>query len=107
MDTTQLLGWIATFLFSVMLIPQIIKTIKLKDTKGVSLLLFISYLAANIIALIYAYMIHQPPLIFKYLLGIITAEIYIIIFLTYYKRKIFKPKNVHACHITENVISNE
>jgi len=58
-----MLGWIATFLFSVMLIPQIIKTIKSKDTKGVSLLLFIIYLIANVIALIYAVMIAQPPLV--------------------------------------------
>jgi len=64
-----------------------VKTIKVKDTKGVSLLLFVTYLIANVIALIYAYLITQPPLIFKYLLGIITAEIYIIIFLLYYKRK--------------------
>ena len=34
MDITQLLGWIATVLFSIMLIPQIIKTIKLKDTNN-------------------------------------------------------------------------
>ena len=87
MDFTQVLGWIATTLFSIMLIPQIVKTIKVKDTKGVSLLLFVTYLIANVIALIYAYLITQPPLIFKYLLGIITAEIYIIIFLLYYKRK--------------------
>ena len=95
MDLAQLLGWIATFLFSIMLIPQIIKTIKLKDTKGVSLLLFITYLIANIIALIYAFMINQPPLTIKYLLGIISAEIYIIIFLYYYKRKT-KENNVQT-----------
>ena len=62
MDVAQILGWTATFLFSIMVIPQIIKTIKLKDTSGVSLLLFIIYLIANIIALIYAFMIYQMPL---------------------------------------------
>lgn len=87
MDATAWLGWIATILFSIMLIPQIIKTIKIKNIKGVSLLLFVTYLIANIVALIYAYLINQPPLIFKYLIGIITAETYIIIFLMYYKRK--------------------
>ncbi|MEK7125838.1 MAG: PQ-loop repeat-containing protein [Patescibacteria group bacterium] len=35
-DLAQILGWIATFLFSVMLIPQMVKTIKVKDTSGVS-----------------------------------------------------------------------
>ncbi|MDP2907663.1 MAG: PQ-loop repeat-containing protein [Nanoarchaeota archaeon] len=87
MDTAQLLGWIATFLFSVMVIPQIIKTIKSKDTSGVSLLLFVIYLIANVIALIYAFMIAQPPLIIKYIIAIITTITYIIIFVVYYKRK--------------------
>ncbi len=82
-----MLGWIATFLFSVMLIPQIIKTIKSKDTKGVSLLLFIIYLIANVIALIYAVMIAQPPLVIKYVIAIITTLVYIAIFMVYYKRK--------------------
>ncbi|HLC91215.1 MAG TPA: PQ-loop repeat-containing protein [Candidatus Nanoarchaeia archaeon] len=90
MDLAQLLGWIATILFSIMLIPQIIKTIKLRNTNGVSLLLFITYLIANIIALVYAYLINQPPLIIKYFIGIATAEIYIIVFMWYYKRKIRK-----------------
>ena len=92
MDLAQVLGWFATILFSIMLIPQIIKTIKLKNTSGVSLLLFVTYLIANVIALIYAFMINQPPLVFKYLLGIITAEIYLIIYLKYYKKKTFKNK---------------
>ena len=86
MNITQLLGWTATILFSIMLIPQIFKTIKSKETKGVSLLLFITYLVANIIALIYAYLIAEPPLIVKYYLGIITAEIYILVFIWFYKK---------------------
>lgn len=86
MDTAQILGWMATFLFSIMIIPQIIKTIKLKDTKGVSLLLFIIFLIANIIALIYATMINQAPLMIKYIIAIITTLFYIGLFI-YYKRK--------------------
>lgn len=86
MDLAQWLGWIATFLFSVMVIPQIIKTITLKDTKGVSLLLFIIYLIANVIALVYAFMIHQMPLIIKYIIAIVTTVVYIILFVVYYRR---------------------
>ena len=87
MEIAQILGWIATFLFSIMVIPQMIKTIKLKDTRGVSLLLFIIFLVANIIALIYAIMISQPPLIIKYIIAIVTTITYIAIFLFYYTRK--------------------
>jgi len=86
MDITQFLGWTATLLFSVMMLPQIIKTIKSKDTKGVSLFLFLIYLVANIIALIYAFLINEAPLIIKYELGIVVTFFYIVLFF-YYKRK--------------------
>ena len=85
MDIAQILGWIATFLFSVMIIPQIIKTVKRKDTRGVSLMLFIIFLIANIIALIYAFMINQSPLIIKYVIAIIETIIYIGLYF-YYKK---------------------
>lgn len=86
-DLSQILGWIATFLFSVMLIPQIIKTIRSKDTSGVSLFLFIIYLVANIIALLYAVLIDQQPLILKYIIAIITSIIYLCVFGFYYKKQ--------------------
>lgn len=83
MDTSQILGWIATFLFSIMIIPQIIKTIKSKDTSGVSLLLFVIFLVANLIALTYAFMIDQFPLIIKYSIAIITTLFYIGLYFYY------------------------
>ena len=86
MELAQVLGWVATFLFSIMFIPQIIKTIQVKDTRGVSLMLFIISLVANIIALAYAYMIYQTPLIIKYIIAIIVTIIYIGVFLHYYKK---------------------
>ncbi len=86
MEVAQILGWIATVLFSIMIIPQMIKTIKSKDTNGVSLLLFIIFLIANIIALTYAIMISQPPLIIKYGIAIITTIAYIILFLFYFTK---------------------
>lgn len=87
MEIAQILGWIATFLFSIMVIPQIIKTVKSKDTSGVSLLLFVIFLIANIIALIYAILIYQLPLIIKYIIAIITTITYILIFWYYYLKK--------------------
>ncbi len=88
MEIAQILGWTATILFSTMMIPQIIKTIKSKDTKGVSLLLFVIFLTANIIALVYAIMIKQNPLKLKYTLGIITTILYMGLFFYYKSKKI-------------------
>ena len=79
----QTLGWIATILFSIMLVPQILKTIREKSTSGVSVMLFITYLIANVIAFIYAMMISQNPLIIKYAIGIGTAILYLCVY-SYY-----------------------
>lgn len=87
MDTAQILGWTATFLFSIMIIPQMIKTIKRKDTRGVSLMLFVIFLIANIIALTYAFMINQSPLIIKYSIAIATTVIYIGLYFYYYTKE--------------------
>jgi len=71
MDFAQLLGWIATVLFTICYIPQIIKTLKTKTIEGLSfLLLFISFIA-NIVALWYAVLIDQAPLQVKYVLAIV------------------------------------
>ena len=86
-DLTQILGWTATFLFSIMIIPQMIRTVKSKDTSGVSLLMFIIFMVANIIALTYALLIHQFPLIIKYIIALVTTVIYIVLYWTYYQRK--------------------
>jgi MtN3 and saliva related transmembrane protein len=84
LEISQILGWTATIMFSLMLLPQIIKTIKTKSTEGVSISLFFIYLIANIIAIIYAFLINQPPLIIKYYIAIISAMIYITIYAFYF-----------------------
>ena len=62
------------------------KTLRSKDTKGVSLLLFIIFLIANVIGLIYAILIGEKPLIIKYMIAIETTLAYIVIY-WYYKHK--------------------
>lgn len=82
MELSQILGYGATFLFSVMYVPQIIKTIKTKSISDISIPMFIVGFIANIDALIYATMIHQLPLQIKYTIALLALGIYIFI---YYK----------------------
>lgn len=86
MELSQILGWTATILFSIMIVPQMIKTIRTKDTEGVSLFLFIIFLTANVVALVYAILINQFPLMFKYSLAIMTTLFYITIYAVYSRR---------------------
>jgi len=84
---TQILGWIATIIFLIMPIPQIIKTLKCKSIEDVSIKMYVLYLLGNIIALVYAFLILQPALIFKYFLSGLIAIFYLTI---YYKIKRIK-----------------
>ncbi len=86
MELSQILGWIATILFSIMIIPQMIKTFKSKSIDNVSLSLFIVYLFANFVALAYALLIAQSPLIIKYSIAIVTTMLYIVLYVYYYKK---------------------
>ena len=67
----QILGWAATVLFSICYIPQMLKTYKTKTIDGLSFRLLLISFIANIIALIYATMIKQPPLQIKYSLALV------------------------------------
>lgn len=77
MTLDQILGWIATILFSVLLVPQIIKTWRTQTVEGVSLALFVLYLISNVIALAYALLIDEAPLIIKYVIAIATSVLYL------------------------------
>ena len=70
-ELASILGWIATFLFTVCYIPQIVKTYRTSTVEGVSFRLFAISFIANIVALCYATLIEQPPLQIKYILALI------------------------------------
>lgn len=80
-DFAQSLGWIATFLFTICYIPQIMKTLKTQTIDGVSLSLFIIMFIANIIALWYAFLIDQRPLQIKYSLALIFVATVIFLYI--------------------------
>jgi uncharacterized protein with PQ loop repeat len=87
MSLADILGWIATILFTICYIPQILKTRKTQTIDGLSFrLLFISFVA-NIVALTYATLISQPPLQVKYVLALIFLGICLYLYLKVHFRK--------------------
>ena len=93
MQLEDILGWVATTLFTVCYIPQIIKTYKTKTVDGLSFrLLFISFIA-NIVALNYAILIKQPPLQIKYALALIFLGICIYLYLNV---RFIKKENIES-----------
>src|SRR5262249_16796886 len=71
MKLSDILGWTATFLFTICYIPQMIKTSKSGPIDGLSFRLLLVSFIANIVALCYATLIHQPPLQIKYSLAMV------------------------------------
>lgn len=82
MELSQILGWIATTLFTAMYIPQIYRTWKTKKVDDVSLIMFITGFIANIDALCYATLIKQAPLQFKYSAALALIGAYLIVYFT-------------------------
>jgi len=87
MQIETILGWTATILFSITYIPQIIKTIKTQSVEGLSFLLLLISFVANIIALIYATLIDQAPLQFKYVMGLMFLSICLYLYWKVWKKK--------------------
>jgi len=88
MELATTLGWIATTLFTICYIPQIIKTLQTKTVAGLSFwLLGISFIA-NIVALWYATLIHQRPLQIKYIL----AMLFLLFTIFAYERVLIKTR---------------
>src|SRR3989338_1206049 len=81
MRLSETLGCIATIFFTVCYIPQIIKTAKTKTVEGLSFLLLFIQFIANIIALWYATLINQSPLVVKYILGLLFLAICITLYI--------------------------
>ena len=76
----NILGWTATIIFNTTLLPQIVKSLKTKNIEGVSVGTIWLIFFGNIVAWCYAYMIKQPPLLFKYTVDWLTAITYLIIY---------------------------
>lgn len=88
----QITGWLNMLLFSIVTWPQIYKTLKTKTTSGVSISVYYILVLANIDALIYALLINQPPLLFKYVFGLVTSLIYIWVYFKYGRKNVNSSK---------------
>lgn len=72
-------------LFSIVLIPQIKKTLTCKNVDGISPWIYILTIVANIVALWYAILIEQVPLQVKYIIGLSMGVLSIWVFNKYKK----------------------
>jgi len=83
----EITGWLNMLLFSIVTMPQIIKTFRTKVVDGVSLWSYYLLIFANIDAWIYAFLINQTPLLVKYTIGFFTALLYLFVYYKYGNHK--------------------
>lgn len=93
MTFAMALGWIATFLFTICYVPQIIKTLKTQSVSGLSFGLLAIQFLANIVALWYASLISQPPLQIKYILGLFFLALCMLVYVHVYRRGVTAEKS--------------
>ncbi|HEY9703773.1 MAG TPA: SemiSWEET transporter [Allocoleopsis sp.] len=63
MNLSTLIGLLACFLTTGAFLPQIIKTIKTKETKDISLSMYIIYNIGVLVWFVYGFMIHEVALL--------------------------------------------
>jgi MtN3 and saliva related transmembrane protein len=63
MDYVSLLGKLAAISSAIVFIPQVIKTIKTKDTKSISLGMYIIVVLSNSIWTAYAFLVHETAIL--------------------------------------------
>jgi MtN3 and saliva related transmembrane protein len=63
LDIATVIGYLAAFGTTVSFLPQAIKTIKTKDTSGISLYMYALFTLGTAFWLTYGLMIHQLPVI--------------------------------------------
>jgi len=90
----QVLGWIATTLFTACYVPQIFKTIRTKTLDGVSVALFVISFIANIVALAYATLIEQRPLQIKYSVALVIIGVLLVVLFVWGRKSKSRPANV-------------
>lgn len=59
----DLIGYVATILIAISSLPQVIKTIKTRSTKGISLLMFIILFVGNVLWMTYGIVLKNLPMI--------------------------------------------
>ena len=75
MGFIELIGFIAAFLTTASFVPQAIQVIKTKDTKSISLSMYIIFISGVILWLIYGLYINNLPMIIANLITAILASL--------------------------------
>lgn len=75
MNWTEFVGYVAGFLLTVGMIPQVWRLFKLKSAKEISMLFCVSFTAGTGMWLVYGLLFKLPAVIFWNTLGLVLASV--------------------------------
>lgn len=74
----QYIGFIAAFCTTISFIPQVVRTIRTRDTRGISLGMYSIFVFGVSLWLVYGIMLHDLPMIFANIITVILATIILV-----------------------------
>jgi MtN3 and saliva related transmembrane protein len=83
MDTSTVLGYAAAFFSTVSFVPQVIKTLRTKDTSGISLLMYSVFTAGVALWLIFGIMTENMPVTIANVIVLILASMVLVMKIRY------------------------
>jgi len=83
MNTTTIVGLIACLLTTGAFLPQIIKTIRTKDTKSISLTMYIAYSAGICLWILYGCLLKNEIMIFANIIALLLGILMIVLKIKY------------------------
>lgn len=83
LDLKDVLGYSAGLITISSFLFQVIKTIRTRDTSGISLSMYIFYVSGILLWLVYSILIHQPVMIFANTISLILGMIMLIMKIKY------------------------
>ena len=79
MLTVSLIGYIAGLCTTIAFLPQVIHTLKTKDTQSISLGMYIMFVAGVILWLAYGILLRDTPLIIANLITLLLSSVILLI----------------------------
>ncbi len=83
MDSTSIIGFVAATFTTLAFLPQMLKTIKYKETKDISLIMYIVFVIGISFWLVYGVLINSYPIILANIVSFILAFIILLLKLKY------------------------
>ncbi|MBP8081801.1 MAG: SemiSWEET transporter [Spirochaetes bacterium] len=83
METSAIIGYAAAVLSTISFIPQVIKTIRTKDTSGISLLMYSAFTAGVALWLLFGILTKNLPVLFANTVVLILASMVLVMKIRY------------------------